>query len=157
MLGVGTVELSRADATARAVWTRGSIQYGHAAAASCPAWVLPAPVPISVLTGLCYTSSAKGVKVTWGGLMNFIAVQVLVKPGEFHQGEPGIHHISSSACSSRAGIASAGTATRKEGQSWRRWLEAAPGGLQTKRAGLLLALDQLSSGFAQSSPANIQG
>lgn len=89
--------------------------------------------------------------------MNFIAVQVLVKPGELHQCEPGIHHISSSACSSRAGITSAGTATRKEGQSWRCWLEAAPGGLQTKRAGLLLALGQLSSGFAQSSPSNIQG
>lgn len=106
---------------------------------------------------LCSTSPAKGVKVTLGGLTHFIAVQVLVKPGEFHQRESGIHHISTSACSSRADVASAGMATGEEGLSWRCWLEAAPGGIQTERPGLLLALDQLSSDFAHSSPANLQG
>lgn len=36
-------------------------------------------------------------------------------------------------------------------------MEAAPGGLWTERTGQLLVLDELSSGFAQSSPANLQG
>lgn len=54
-------------------------------------------VPISVPMALRYTSPAKGVKVTWSGLTHFIAMLVLVKPGEFHQCESGFHHISSSA------------------------------------------------------------
>lgn len=77
--------------------------------------------------GLCYTSPAKGVKATRGDLTHFIAVQVFVKPEEFHQHESGIHHVSSFAHSSRADVFSAGTAAVDEGQSWRCWLEAAPG------------------------------
>lgn len=48
-------------------------------------------------------------------------------------------------------------ATGEGDQSWRCWLEATPGGLQTESAGLLLVLDQLSAGFAQPRPANLQG
>lgn len=108
----------------------------------CPAWVLPAltAVPISVLMGLCYASTAKGLEVTWGGSTRFIAVQALAKPGEFPQCESGIHHRSGSACSSRTGIASAGMATGEERRPWRCWMEAVPGGLQTERAGLMLLL-----------------
>lgn len=121
-------------------------------------WVLPAlvAVPISALLGLCCSYPAKRAKASWAGVTHFIAVQVCGKLREFHQCESGIHHTSSSVCCSRAG-SSSWSGHRRGDLSWRCWLEAPPGGLQPESAALLLILDQLSSGFAHSRPADLQG
>lgn len=64
-MGKGAVELSQADATARAVRVRDRPGPVESVVSSMDTQLLLAGRP--VLMGLGYSSPAKGVKGTWGG------------------------------------------------------------------------------------------